>query len=523
MGTHPIFESDFDCLTDSTGVGRMTQVEPAVIDNDMLQTAVESQGPTGQAGKIAKNEGIAYNAVLSLRLDFRSILKMEYLWQFSALTKLQLDNNIIEVISGIEKMVNLTWLDLSFNHIEVIAGLDQNTKLTDLSLANNRIQHIQGLDKLTALQTLSLSNNALTELNELYYLRPTRFPKLKSVGLRGNPMTQDEDSYPAFPMAILSSLSFLDFKMIDQAERAAAVEKYEIKVKELEHKEEKEAKLRKKREEEELAIKNKTEAFVNHVASLPQKMYEEDVDGEIINQIPEIQEVVETFKTSILEVCVQIEKVGLQRMEQRKLEIEDLTASREEAIEETNAKASGIVTDFIALSEDQFHSDDIGVKINELEEELMEIEVTLNESNDESIKEFERNYSEMCGMFLEYASGQFSKIREIENLHNEKLQEDCQIQLEKFIKNDVPEEYSEEVRMRFVDKETVANALAASHDVHLLAIDTCEDSLVSQSNSSKDAFISWIQETELTRSRCRYKEIANLLDHLREELYNMED
>ena len=87
-------------------------------------------------------------------------------------------------------------------------------------------------------------------------------------------------------MAILSSLSFLDFKMIDQAERAAAVEKYEIKVKELEHKEEKEAKLRKKREEEELAIKNKTEAFVNHVAALPQKMYEEDVDGEIINQIP---------------------------------------------------------------------------------------------------------------------------------------------------------------------------------------------------------------------------------------------
>ena len=49
---------------------------------------------------------------------------------------------------------------------------------------------IKGLDKLTALQTLSLSNNCLTELNELYYLRPTRFPKLKSVGLRGNPMTQ---------------------------------------------------------------------------------------------------------------------------------------------------------------------------------------------------------------------------------------------------------------------------------------------------------------------------------------------
>lgn len=40
--------------------------------------------------------------------------------------------------------------------------------------------------------------------------------------------------------------------------------------------------------------------------------------------------------------------------------------------------------------------------------------------------------------------------------------------------------------MRFVDKETVANALAASHDVHLLAIDTSEDNVVSQSNTSKD-------------------------------------
>ena len=70
----------------------------------------------------------------------------------------------------------------------------------------------------------------------------------------------------------------------------------------------------------------------------------------------------------------------------------------------------------------------------------MEHEVTLNENNDESIKEFERNYTEMSNGFTEYASGQFSKIRDIENLHFEKLQEDCQVQLEKFIKNDVPEE-----------------------------------------------------------------------------------
>ena len=32
----------------------MRQIEPAVIDDAMLRTAVQSQGPTGEAGKIGK-------------------------------------------------------------------------------------------------------------------------------------------------------------------------------------------------------------------------------------------------------------------------------------------------------------------------------------------------------------------------------------------------------------------------------------------------------------------------------------
>lgn len=38
------------------------------------------------------------------------ILKIEHLWQFTSLTKLQLDNNIIEKIQGLEKLTNLVWL-----------------------------------------------------------------------------------------------------------------------------------------------------------------------------------------------------------------------------------------------------------------------------------------------------------------------------------------------------------------------------------------------------------------------------
>ena len=47
-------------------------VEPAVIDDDVLTKAVEDQGPKEEAGKIAKEEGIDFHDVVSLRLDFKS-------------------------------------------------------------------------------------------------------------------------------------------------------------------------------------------------------------------------------------------------------------------------------------------------------------------------------------------------------------------------------------------------------------------------------------------------------------------
>lgn len=47
-------------------------IEPSVIDEQMLKDAVEEQGPKSEAGRIAKQEGIDFGDVLSLRLDFKS-------------------------------------------------------------------------------------------------------------------------------------------------------------------------------------------------------------------------------------------------------------------------------------------------------------------------------------------------------------------------------------------------------------------------------------------------------------------
>ena len=46
--------------------------EPVVIDDELLQAAVDEQGPKEYAGEIARAEGIEFFTLLHLRLDFRS-------------------------------------------------------------------------------------------------------------------------------------------------------------------------------------------------------------------------------------------------------------------------------------------------------------------------------------------------------------------------------------------------------------------------------------------------------------------
>lgn len=76
-------------------------IEPSVIDEQMLKNAVEEQGPKGEAGRIAKQEGIDFADVISLRLDFKS--------RWYALQKNLLSKKIVFIIN-----ISLTPICLCF-------------------------------------------------------------------------------------------------------------------------------------------------------------------------------------------------------------------------------------------------------------------------------------------------------------------------------------------------------------------------------------------------------------------------
>lgn len=208
-------------------------IKPNVIDDEMLQKAVEEQWPE-DIGRLAKSEGVDLKNVTELQLGFRNILQIDNLWQFENLTKLQLDNNIIEKIEALESLVHLVWLDLSFNNIEVIEGLDTLVKLQDLSLYNNRISKIEHMDTLQELQIFSIGKNNLTALEDVVYLR--RFKKLRTLNLTGNPFCEEEQ-YVLFVVAHIPDLVYLDFKRVSDTTRELAVSKYHYLIDPLEHEE----------------------------------------------------------------------------------------------------------------------------------------------------------------------------------------------------------------------------------------------------------------------------------------------
>jgi len=47
-------------------------VEPSVVSEEMLIAAVKAEGPTDEKGKVATHDGVEFDQLKSLRLDYKS-------------------------------------------------------------------------------------------------------------------------------------------------------------------------------------------------------------------------------------------------------------------------------------------------------------------------------------------------------------------------------------------------------------------------------------------------------------------
>nr|XP_042140062.1 dynein regulatory complex subunit 3 isoform X2 [Peromyscus maniculatus bairdii] len=522
-------------------------MDPKVMDDDMLKAAVGEQGPQEEAGQLAKQEGILFKDVLSLQLDFQNILRIDNLWQFENLQKLQLNNNIIERIEGLENLVNLIWLDLSFNNIETIEGLDTLVNLEDLSLSNNRISKMDSLDALVKLQVLSLGNNQISnimnkemaklkhqysidELKHREALMQARledeqarreklaehklafidhldgsflFDSMYSEDVEGNKLSylpgvgELLEAYK--DKFVIICLNIFEYGLKQQEKRKLELDTFNECVQEAIQENQDQGKLKVAKFEE------------RHLLNLNTIREESDLP---------------TIEKKLLECSDDINELFNMLMTLEMQLVEQLEVQPDYTHPYIPQHAAGGAAGGTARLHTSIHPPACSWWSSWRCSQTAHIHTSpsmqLVEQLEETINMFERNITDLVGLFIENVQSLMAQCRDLENHHHEKILEIAINTLEKILKGEMDEDLPDDVRALFVDKDTIVNAVGASHDIHLLKIDNREDELVTGINSWCAQLLDKIHKDEIMRNRKRVKEINQYVDHMQSELDNLE-
>ncbi|XP_034076161.1 dynein regulatory complex subunit 3 [Gymnodraco acuticeps] len=498
-----------------------------LINEDLLQRAILEQEPKDKGQGIANEEGTQLDEILKLCLEFRNILRIDHLWEFTSLARLNLNNNLIENIEGLDHLINLTWLDLSFNGIELIEGLESLQKLEVLNLSDNNISVLENMETLERLTHFSIANNLLGELDIVLYLR--KFKNLFNINLFGNPCSKEGD-YTLFIAAFFPDLKFLDYTLLDENTKKEASIKHRYVLEEMKCEELHKQKAEKAEQRKEAEAKLHTDAFVEFLngSDLFKCMFNEDQEADKLHRVPEITDLLLTFEKQMGDLCKQIFETGLAEHKRRDKEVNCFFTGQNETVIEYQQKALHILANF-----EQQHKERtvdmrklsdrelLKVKINQCNDEinqlckgLMTLEFQMVSQLEDITKRLDINISEMVGYFTEMVQGTFAQCRDLEDDYNGKVRVSALALLDDASKDNLDEFLPDDVRILFTDKETVMDALATGHDNHLMKINDRETQLVSRVNSWKVALIKGIQDKDLKENRMRIKDLHRYMDHL---------
>ncbi|KAL3285156.1 hypothetical protein HHI36_019277 [Cryptolaemus montrouzieri] len=196
---------------------------PRAIDDEFLQEKLLELTQHGEAGRLARNEGLPFDKAEVLYLDYSNILKLDHLWVLTNLKKLVLNNNWIAKVESIDMLIHLTHLDLSFNKLTKIEGLEKLINLEQLSLFDNQISVIENIDTLQKLVIFSIGRNQINERYNILYLR--KLKSLKSLNMAENPCAYEEN-FRLYVAAFLPQLVYYEYRIIHDLEREVGMETF---------------------------------------------------------------------------------------------------------------------------------------------------------------------------------------------------------------------------------------------------------------------------------------------------------
>eukprot|EP00775_Hariotina_reticulata_P009125 gene9125-9294_t len=505
----------------------IAEVEPAVVTDELLRDCIV----VGDADLAAeKKQNISFSQVECIQCSFKKLAHITNLSGLDNLVKLQLDNNQITKIENLNHLTNLTWLDLSFNKITVIEGLDSLVNLQDLSLFSNQISTLQGLTSLKDLNVLSLGNNQLSSLTSVSTLVP--FTRLHLLNLAGNPLAKEPD-YKSYVLSHLKHLSYLDYRLVVAAERVAAREQHQDEMLELHEREEAAAAEAAAAAEKAAHAAAMAEANLDGVETLLDDMVAADADWRKLAAVPGLLEPWNDVRDKWQVATDEFKLVILDAHARKKAEHAQFQEALQAALADRGTQARALLREFErakkhmlrlvaekpAATEEQV----LGVKVRlmALQESLLALEADVVEVAADLVTEFDRSYSEMAEANKLQYNAYFTLVRDLENNFSLALTNAVPSYLERYgsaADNPELEALPEEVQVMLGDKDSLLNAMQASHEAHISLLDSLEDMLVgrelAKANSLADTNNAWQEQ----RHRDRMSEVLSYLERNVQEL-----
>jgi hypothetical protein len=510
-------------------------IDPNVINDEMIREYIKKYN---LENKIFGQDNMPLSELLELRLSFMNIMKIQNLRGLTKLKKLCLDNNIIVKIEGLgEELVYLEWLDLSFNNIPVVEGLDNLESLTDLSLFSNKIKVLEGgLDKCEKLNLISLGDNLLADKEgTISYLK--KFQHLEVVKLEGNPMCQDNEAYRLYVIAHLSHLKYLDYILIDEADKVKAREEHRDEINKDATDKGGEEEL-KKREEDEKHAELEDAGLGPTYNVLPNLLEEYKDDYRKIRLLPDVQFADEDFQTKFRDATsafqVKIMKLNAYRLEmiskfkqsvkkaEDENEQEDIkNISNYEKIEKISLRTFE-QSDQDDLAEDALK--EIYPKINDLEHVLIDKEMQLVERINEAIDRFEKSLKACVDQIRdETKSYQEDMNKEIDSFFTEveKVKEE---QLKQFFsETSNADNYTQEQREVYTDKEGLNSSVTLLGEEMKNLIFQIEEDVNKYYEEEMETFTVTFKEEKHERNRNHIREIMELVEEKRQRIQSTLD
>lgn len=500
--------------------------EPEVIDIPLLEECIIVTGGEEMA---RESKSLPFKQVDWLKLSFKNIVRIENLVGFVALQKLQLDNNHIRKIENLDHLTNLTWLDLSFNQIVKIEGIDTLTKLTDLCLTHNEIKKLEGISNLENLEIFSCANNEISLTDELQTLR--KFERLRVVNFQNNPVCKDPEYQPVL-LAFLKHLKYLDFRLVDDAKVQSAKEQYFSDLQQLTIDEAQEAQAKKREEEEAETNALYARANMPGVETLFKTMQAEDMEGEKLKLFSEFEDPLADFQDDFKDAWESFKVAMLDLYDQKVDEKKKFDLNYFGAIEAVDQQSKKMIADYKMLKkrtntkleegtsgpEREELLSELHGRTEELREHLLELEMFQVEQYEDLIMQFEDKYGSIRSKTLDETRQFFEKMRDMQNVYFEKVQERAKDLLTKYAAGEVLN-LPDEAQQVLADKDAfMTGVVTGSHEFKISKIDGKDEEITKRENANYSSMVDSILAAEKERSRTRTDDVLSMIEFFQREI-----